>query len=751
MEKIKGWFKNDHMLYRMIAIFSMVATVVILLLTTIMFTLFSREMKNEIYHAEIQNLRQISNTVSFRAEYANSLILQVKEDEQVAKLFYSLDDDDVYAALKQLDDIRAPVKQLNSIYVYSEEADRIYYSGENQLSYINSTASFGDEGFLEILENIESYPKYTPILRKVSVEWPAGKEFEIYVYTYLLYDSYVTGSIRNVVAINFHTGWMKDALSYMTDGQKAAEEFWIINSDRKIIYTSEGKMIGAYCDEQMLSDAVFEMESGYFLEGTGKERQMIVFSTPSRKGYDDWTFVSWNDYATVMRPLEQVRKLIYLVCFVVFFVSLIAVFRVSHVVYEPMRSTIDQVKVLQKENEKKRRIERMLFLRKFFLGYVADDRNLLKILFNRHQVENYLEEEIRVVLISVDYFDDFVRRYSKHMDEISDFIEETIQNVILQHYPSLLCVKMSNGLWALAVPTAGENGFLEEIFRKLNEILQEKFQFSASMAISQVGHSARDIPYLYSEAVGMRAYRFLRGHNQLITSEMVEQQCQERFEYPSDLEKKLLNHLFNGRYEESVEAYNAFISEIRWFAVEEVRLSCLLLAYAVKAGAQKSLAEASGTMVEFEDFYSKIQAAEIIDEVNEIYYRLIREITDKLKLNSKERHEALISQIEAYVEAHFGDINLSMNQISDHVNMSSAYLGRLFKQVTGITFIEYLTKFRLKKACHLLLNTDMTVNDISDQVGFTNSSYFYIIFKKNLECTPNQYRRQHGGSAAQDA
>lgn len=751
MEKIKMWIQSDRLLYRMIAVFSMVSAVVILLLTTVLFTLFSSELKNEIYHSQVQNLKQISNTVSFRAEYVNSLLLQVKEDEQVSRLFYSKDDADLYAAKKQLDDIRAPVKQLNSIYIFNEYTNRIYYSGENGLSYINSAATFDDEGFAEILENIDAYPKYTPVLRKVTVEWPAGREYEIFVYTYLLYDSYVSGGIHNVVAMNFHLGWMDDALDFITTGQNTTEEFWIINSDRKIIYTSDGEMIGAYCDEHMLSEEVFESDSGYFISGTGKNRQMIVFSTPSRMGYDDWTFVSWNDYATVMRPLEQVRKLIYLVCFIVFFASMIVVFRVSHVVYEPMRSTMDQVKALEKENEKKRRIEQMLFLRKLFQGYVADDRNLLKILFARHQLTDFLEEDLRVVQVSVDFFNDFIKRYGKHVDEVSDYIEETIREVFLEYYPSLLCVRMSNGLWAAAVPTAEENGFPEEIFRKINQILKEKFEISVSMAISQVGHSARDIPYLYSEAVEVRAYRFLLGRNQLITSENIEQQYQLRFEYPSDLEKKLLNHLFNGRYQESIEAYDAFALEIRQFAVDEVRLSCLLLAYAVKAGAQKSMAEASGTMAEFDDFYRKIQVAEIIDEVNEIYYRLIREITDKLKRNSKERHEALISQIEAFVEEHYGDINLSMNQISDHVNMSAAYLGRLFKQVTGITFIEYLTKFRLKKACQLLLNTDLTVNDISDRVGFTNSSYFYIIFKKNLECTPNQYRRQYGRSAAQDA
>ena len=81
--------------------------------------------------------------------------------------------------------------------------------------------------------------------------------------------------------------------------------------------------------------------------------------------------------------------------------------------------------------------------------------------------------------------------------------------------------------------------------------------------------------------------------------------------------------------------------------------------------------------------------------------------------------------------------------MADHVDMSAAYLGRIFKQLTGTSFTDYLMKYRLDAACDLLLHSGKTVNEISDAVGFTNSSYFYIVFKKNLGCTPSQYRKQN--------
>lgn len=746
MEKIKVLLKNDTILYRMIAVFSMVSMVVILLLTTVIFSLFSTTLKDEIYCAQVQNLKQISNTVIFRAEYVNSLMLQAKEDELISKLFYSDDDSQASSIKKRLDDIRGPVKQLNSIYVYNEYSDRIYYSGENMLPFINSTMSFDDQGFVDILKNIDQYPKYTPILRKMSVEWPVGRVYERYVFTYLIYDSYTSGA-RNIMAFNFHLSWMEDALDFITTGQATTEDIWIIDSERQIVYTNTGELIGVTSERVELSDEVFLNESGYIITGTGDDRQMIVYATSSRYGYDEWTFVSWNDYATLMKPLEQVKRTIYICCGIVFLISLFVVFRASYVLYKPVRSTMDRVEVLEKENDKKRKIERMLFLRRFFQGDIIDDNDLRKILFARHQIEDNWDEDIQIVLISIDNMNEFIKSFGRRVDEASEIIERIISACFQKWYGKTLCVRMHDGLWAVCIPTQEDRLSKTTLFDELSQSVNDRFNISISMASSQIGHFARDIPYLYSDAVNVHSYRFLLGQNRLITYEDIQKQGQGKFDYPYEIEKKLLSHLLNGKYTEAIEDYEEFIAEIRWFRVDEIRLSCMLLAYAVKSSCQKSMAEPSGLLVEFDEFYKKLQTVETINEVHEMYYRLIKEITNKLKRDSKERHESMIARIEAYVEKNYGNINLSMNEISDHVNMSSAYLGRLFKQVTGNAFSEYLTKFRLNKACALLRNTDLTVNEISDQVGFTNSSYFYIIFKKNLECTPNQYRKQFRNDA----
>ena len=64
----------------------------------------------------------------------------------------------------------------------------------------------------------------------------------------------------------------------------------------------------------------------------------------------------------------------------------------------------------------------------------------------------------------------------------------------------------------------------------------------------------------------------------------------------------------------------------------------------------------------------------------------------------------------------------------------------MFKKETGQTFINYLNNYKKEKSKNLLENTNMTLLDISLEVGFNNQSYYSTIFKKYTNMTPLEYR-----------
>ena len=100
-----------------------------------------------------------------------------------------------------------------------------------------------------------------------------------------------------------------------------------------------------------------------------------------------------------------------------------------------------------------------------------------------------------------------------------------------------------------------------------------------------------------------------------------------------------------------------------------------------------------------------------------------------------------IRKVCQYIDSHYMEA-LSLEDIALQNYISKYYLTREFKKYTGQTLIEYLRNVRLTQAKKLLLTTDLSISEISRQVGFEYANYFQNIFKKQEGVTPLHFRKQ---------
>lgn len=108
---------------------------------------------------------------------------------------------------------------------------------------------------------------------------------------------------------------------------------------------------------------------------------------------------------------------------------------------------------------------------------------------------------------------------------------------------------------------------------------------------------------------------------------------------------------------------------------------------------------------------------------------------------SEARLGAPIKEAIGYIEAHLEE-PISMKQIADLMHLNASYFSVLFKEQTGVTFSDYLTRVRLQKAKELLVSTRLSISDIAEKVGYGTSKYFIKVFKDNEGSSPRQYRVQ---------
>lgn len=102
-----------------------------------------------------------------------------------------------------------------------------------------------------------------------------------------------------------------------------------------------------------------------------------------------------------------------------------------------------------------------------------------------------------------------------------------------------------------------------------------------------------------------------------------------------------------------------------------------------------------------------------------------------------------VSDIVRYVNLHFGE-PLELEELSLRFYISKSYLSRMFKQVTGFGFAEYVNLTRVKEAERLLRETNYSITHVSELSGFDNFSHFGKMFKRLTGVTPREYRRGHG-------
>ncbi|GAA3407283.1 response regulator transcription factor [Paenibacillus hodogayensis] len=105
--------------------------------------------------------------------------------------------------------------------------------------------------------------------------------------------------------------------------------------------------------------------------------------------------------------------------------------------------------------------------------------------------------------------------------------------------------------------------------------------------------------------------------------------------------------------------------------------------------------------------------------------------------------DQLVRSVKAYIGVHFRT-NISLDLMAGTLFVSKYYLSRMFSKMTGETIWDYLIRYRLDKAKHLLVTSSMKTYEIAAEVGYENTSHFSTLFKKHVGVSPQEYKQANG-------
>ena len=286
--------------------------------------------------------------------------------------------------------------------------------------------------------------------------------------------------------------------------------------------------------------------------------------------------------------------------------------------------------------------------------------------------------------------------------------------------------------------------FSESIHRICHEIqekVKEVIGLETSIGIGNWVRSPHELIYSYRLAAKAIDYRYLLGGNLLF--DMEEKKTDNSIFLMKDLET-LTEAIKSGDRRLMEKTLGQIETEIKSALVEK-SYACIYLQQVIRAigNTCQSLSEEPEKIIaQREALLKAVTEQRMFSQAAALVEKYAQEVFDALQeLNSSNGQRQGMLAMD-YIQKNYMDPCLSLNSICSYLNISTSYFSTIFKEMTGETFIEVLTRVRMEKAKELLENTTMKNYEIAEKVGFSDPHYFGISFKKITGKTPTEYARE---------
>jgi len=273
---------------------------------------------------------------------------------------------------------------------------------------------------------------------------------------------------------------------------------------------------------------------------------------------------------------------------------------------------------------------------------------------------------------------------------------------------------------------------------------------TVTVGIGRPAEHVTELPRSYAEAVAASEFCLVYGGDQVIHADDVTTRPGTAQSLPDFVEQELVQAIRIGDRQGAHRQINNILSKLfmeqgRRPAVLKMKLLELgaLVANAALEGGADSDVISNLTLASGSEFLTLENLSDMQERIADRLMAMVRQVVE----TREQRNISLINRACEYIEQNYSQ-DLTLESVAQHVYLSSCYFSRLFKQLKGYNFIDYLTRVRLKEAKELLLNTNLLISEIASRVGYRDARYFGQVFKRQEGCTPGIYRKLRGGKLA---
>lgn len=416
-----------------------------------------------------------------------------------------------------------------------------------------------------------------------------------------------------------------------------------------------------------------------------------------------------------------------------------------------LQSAINQM--LEQSNSYQRQYREDLHVKKAYLfqqlmeGQHFSRPEEWEVMRDTMQLNDFAERQVACV-IEIDKYAQFCEHFTQQDQYLMKFaLKSVIQETAQEHGGFVWTEWIAND--ALGVLLQIEE--LQEPQKQVTEILdharkwvQEHLKLTVTVGAGEAAYNLEEIPDSYAQAQQALKYKMILGNNRIIFHNLLaKEEHGAMFDY-FQLVHSIAQSFRLGK-EEWREKYKTLIRSIERNILSSDHIISLAdyLIYSIGREMDKmtkeyqELWEHTGRP----SLLEAIQLSDTLEQVEVNFEQTLEQFYGELqKVQVTRNHSETIRSVREYMDREFANPDLSLDFLSDLFNLPSKMLSKLFKEETGQKFVDYLIELRIGHAQTLLAETDQTVQEIAEEVGYVNAISFGRMFKKIVCLSPGEYR-----------
>ncbi len=280
---------------------------------------------------------------------------------------------------------------------------------------------------------------------------------------------------------------------------------------------------------------------------------------------------------------------------------------------------------------------------------------------------------------------------------------------------------------------------IKESLTEIHKGLQNYLDISITSMIGEVSQNTINLIEQVKMMINKSDQRFYFKHGSIIRNEYFQFSTDNLYMYYAEATQELKSHIIK----EDVEGLDVTIKKWVAFIQEHKFQPSIVREWVIKIVLDIKLK--FNTLENFESTFAVSMTDNIINNIESVYEleKALGKIFSGLIKNMNSINELPqkneIIKAKKYVLMNL-DKKITLGEVAAHLHLNPSYFSRLYKQHTNENFIDYVIKTKMERAQELIDHSNVSIDKISEMLGFENKSYFFKIFKKYFGATPREYK-----------